>query len=250
VVAVKLTIVGAAPAWTKRSGRSSSSYLVEHGSTRVLLDLGQGSFSELWRYSSFGDIAAVFVSHLHADHNVDLIPLRLWVKLENRGYGPALYAPGELRPRIAEYQSNPEFFEDFAGESLVPRTYAVGDVRVTAGHVTHIPDSFGFRVAPGSGAGPGIVYSGDCAEPDDLAALIQSGDLVLSEAAFGAGNQEAKIHMTAAQAARAALDSGASTLVLTHIQDDRDKSAARAAAEKIFQGEVRIAQPGLEVDIR
>jgi ribonuclease BN (tRNA processing enzyme) len=250
VAVMKLTVVGAASAWSKTPGRSSSSYLVEHGSTSILLDLGQGSFSEVWRYTSFGDIAAVFVSHLHADHNVDLIPLRLWAKFENRGYAPALYAPAALRSLIGNYQANPDFFEDFAGESLSPQTFAVGDLRVTAGRVTHIPDAYGFRVAPASGEGPGIVYSGDCAEPDDLLELIKPGDLVLSEAAFGAGPQEVKIHMTAAQAADAAERGRAESLVLTHIEDRRDHSEARAVAEGVFEGEVHLARPGLELDIR
>ena len=54
VASVKLTVVGCAPSYTTRPGRSSSAYLVEHGSTRVLLDLGTGSFPETWRYTSFG----------------------------------------------------------------------------------------------------------------------------------------------------------------------------------------------------
>ena len=123
VVALKLTVVGCAPSYTMRPGRSSSCYLVEHGSTRVVLDLGAGSFAETFRYSSFGDIAAVFVSHNHADHNVDLIPLRHWVKYANRGYGPALYSPAELRARFGEFQADADFLADLDGEPLAPRTF-------------------------------------------------------------------------------------------------------------------------------
>ena len=250
MVAVKLTVVGCAPAWTTSPGRAGSCYLVEHGSTRILLDLGQGAYSDTWRYTSTAEVAAVFISHLHADHNVDLIPLRHWVKFVNHGYGPALYGPTELRQRLGTYQDNPDFFSDLHGEHLSARTFAVGDLRITAGRVTHIPDSFGFRVAAARGAGPGLVYSGDCSDADDLLPLMRSGDTLLSEAAFGAGDQEAKIHLTAAQAAGAAARGGAAKLVLTHIQDGRDESAARAAGEKLYQGDVSIARPGLEIDIR
>ncbi|HSH21253.1 MAG TPA: hypothetical protein VK992_01385, partial [Candidatus Caenarcaniphilales bacterium] len=45
--ALRLTVVGSAPAYTLRPGRSSSCYLVEMGGDAVVLDLGQGSFSEL-----------------------------------------------------------------------------------------------------------------------------------------------------------------------------------------------------------
>ena len=92
-----------------RPGRSSSSYLVESGSTRIVLDLGAGSFPETWRYASFGEIAAVFISHMHADHNVDLIPLRHWVKYVNRGYGPALYGPARASRADGRVPGRPGF---------------------------------------------------------------------------------------------------------------------------------------------
>lgn len=247
---MKLIVVGCAPSYTTRPGRSSSSYLVEHGSTRVLLDLGAGSFAETWRYTTFGDIAAVFVSHMHADHNVDLIPLRHWVKYANGGYGPALYAPSQLRERFGEFQSDPQFMSDFRGEALAPRTFAVGDLRIEAARVTHIPDSFAFRVSAASGDGPGLVYSGDCGKADDLLPLMREGDTLLSEAAWGAGKSEVPIHMTAQQAAAAAARGGAKKLILTHILDDRREHDARAAAEQSFGGDVAIAQPGLESEIR
>ena len=247
---MKLTVVGCAPSYTVRAGRSSSCYLVEHGTTRIVLDLGTGSFAETWRYTSFGDVAAVFISHMHADHNVDLIPLRHWVKYANRGYGPALYGPAELRARFGEFQADKDFLSDLAGEALAVRTFAVGDLRIEAGRVTHIPDSFAFRVSAATGGGAGLVYSGDCAAADDLLPLLHKGDILLSEAAWGAGKIEVPIHMSAAQAGEAAARGGASKLILTHILDDRPESAARAAAAKLFDGEVIVAQPGLELEAR
>ena len=88
----------------------------------MLFDLGQGSFSELWRYLPPAGIDAVVISHMHADHNVDLIPLRHWVRYDNNGKGPALFGPTDLRPRFAEFQmpyaesSNlPDFFFELGG---------------------------------------------------------------------------------------------------------------------------------------
>jgi len=247
---VRLTVIGCAPAWSKTPGRSSSSYLVTHGSTAVVLDLGQGAFSESWRYASFAEVAAVAISHMHADHNVDLIPLRHWVKFENRGYGPALYGPSELRRRIGEFQADTDFLSDLHGEVLAPRTIAVGDLRIEAAPVTHIPDSWAFRVSAATGDGAGLVYSGDCAVADDLLPLVREGDTLLCEAAFGAGESYAPIHLTAAEAAGVAARGAASRLILTHIQDGRSESAARTAAEELLEREVEVARPGLEIDIR
>lgn len=252
---MKLTVVGSAPAYSARPGRAASCYLVEHGTTRVALDFGHGAFSELWRYTAPGDLTAIAISHLHADHNVDLIPLRHWVKYENDGRGPALHAPVELRRRMADYQRvvdpqlEPDFLACLPGDALTPGTFVAGDLLVEAARVTHIADSFAFRVSVAGGGGAGLVYSGDCAVADDLLPLIRPGDTLLSEAAFGVGPTGGGGHLTAAEAAGAAARGGAARLVLTHILDGRDEAGSVAQASGIFSGPVEAAQPGLTLDI-
>ena len=252
---MKLTVVGCAPAYTSNSGRASSCYLVEHGATRVALDFGQGAFSEMWRYVSPGDLTAVAISHIHADHNVDLIPLRIWVKYENGGRGPSLHSPASLRQRITDYQQATEptvvadFLECLPGDALAPGSIAVGDLQIEAAHVTHIPDSYAFRVSVAGADRPGLVYSGDCAVADDLLPLIRPGDVLLSEAAFGASGKDAPIHLTAAEAAGAAVARDASRLILTHILDGRDEAGAVAVASGVFSGPVEAARPGLTLGI-
>jgi len=252
---MKVTVVGCAPAYTSHSGSASSCYLVEHGSTKVALDFGQGAFSELWRYASPDDLTAVAISHIHADHNVDLIPLRIWVKYENGGRGPSLHSPAELRRRITDYQQATEqdpvadFLECLPGDALGAGSFAVGDLLVEAARVTHIPDSFAFRVSLAGSDGPGLVYSGDCAVANDLLPLIRPGDTLLCEAAFGAATKDAPIHLTASEAAGVAVRGGASRLVLTHILDGRDEAGAVAIASGVFSGPVEAARPGLTLDI-
>lgn len=248
---MRLTVVGCAPAYTRRPGNSSSSYLVEHRGTAVLLDLGQGSFAELWRHGSFADIAAVAISHNHADHNIDLVPLRHWVKYQNRGYGPALYTPTELRRRLGEFHSEPEFMSDFRGEALKRGSFLVGDLRIEAMPVTHIPDSWAFRLSDATNAATaGLVYSGDCGRADDLLPLIRAGDVLLSEAAFGGeGADPSGIHLTAGEAARVAVQARADRLILTHILDRFERREVMRSAERTMAARVQLAEPGLTVDI-
>lgn len=247
---MKLTIVGCAPAWTRRPGRASSSYLVEHDGRAVVLDLGQGSFAELARYYDAARLDAVLISHLHADHLVDLVPLRHFLKYEAAGGGGGirLHAPRDLRPRFDAFQAERDFLHGLPGEALEPGSFGVGGLLVEARRVTHIPDSFAFRVTPADGAGPGIVYSGDCAEPNDLLPLIHTGDTLLCEAALGTGSTGGGPHMTAQQAAGAAARGGASRLILTHILDQSDHESARLAAAGVFDGELLVASPGLALE--
>lgn len=253
---MKLTVVGCAPAYSTKPDRSSSSYLVEHGDTALVLDMGQGSFSELWRYKSPAKIAAVVISHMHADHNVDLIPLRYWARYGNRGYGPALFGPTDLRTRFSDFQMSygeptalTDFFADLKGGVLKEGSFAVGDLRIEARHVTHIPDSFAFRITSGDGSGPGLVYSGDCGEPDDLLPLVKPTDILLCEAGFGVVRDAPGIHLTAGEAASVAKRGAAGRLILTHVHDRADEEPLVKAARKEFDGEISLAAPGMKLDI-
>ena len=73
---MRLTVIGCAAAWGRGPDAASSCYLVEEGDTAVVLDLGQGAFARLAMERAPASLAAVLVSHAHADHCVDLIPLR------------------------------------------------------------------------------------------------------------------------------------------------------------------------------
>jgi ribonuclease BN (tRNA processing enzyme) len=247
---VKLTVVGCAPAWTRRPGRASSCYLVEHADRAIVLDLGQGAFSELARYRRPDTISGALISHLHADHLVDLVPLRHFLKYDASGDPTVtLHGPRELRDRLDRFAGEVGFLAGLPGEALEPGTFEAGGFAIEARRVTHIPDAFAFRVSVPGESGPALVYSGDCGRANDLLPLIRPGDLFLCEAAFGGGPGEAGIHLTAAEAASVAATSGASRLVLTHLLDRSDEELARESAAKVFGGELLVARPGLELTV-
>jgi ribonuclease BN (tRNA processing enzyme) len=248
---LRLTVVGCASAYTQRPGAASSCYLVESDGHVVLLDMGQGTFAELARYRAPETVDGVLVSHLHADHLVDLIPLRHYMKYEANGEERiALFGPTELRQRFAHFQAEEGFLDPFTGDALEPGTFELAGLHVEARHVTHIEDSFAFRVTPAAAVdGPGLVYSGDCAVADDLLPLLRPGDTLLSEAAFGAGPAGGGGHITAQEAARVAAEGRAGQLILTHILDRYDVERARLAAEDLLGGEVLLARAGLVQDI-
>jgi ribonuclease BN (tRNA processing enzyme) len=248
---VKLTVVGCAPAYTLRVGRASSCYLVEDGESAIVLDLGQGTLPELGRYRRPEDVAGVLISHLHADHLVDLIPLRHYLVYEVAAPDRvAAYGPAELRPRLDAFQATAGFLDCLPGSALEPGAFELGAFRVEARRVTHIEDSFAFRVTPaGSPVGPGLVYSGDCAVADDLLPLLHEGDTLVCEAAFGGGPKGGGMHLTAAEAAGVAAAGRVERLVLTHILDRNDEGRAREAAAAVFNGELLVASPGLALEV-
>ncbi len=249
---LRLRVVGSAPAWALRPERPSSCYLVEVGDAALVLDLGQGSLGPLAAIRPPESVTAIFVSHLHPDHHVDLVALRHYLKygMEPSGSVP-LHAPGELRTRYDAFLGEPDFLAGLPGADLAQGKLTVGPFSVEARHVTHALNSFGFRVsAVGREDQPGLVYSGDCGRWQDLLPLLRTGDTLLSEAFWGASApMENAGHMGGSDAASAASQGGAARLVLTHISNASDQVAAAEAARAVFPGPVALAEPGIQLVI-
>ena len=248
---MRLTVVGCAAAWGRGAEAASSCYLVEAGDTAIVLDLGQGAFARLATLRRPESLAAILVSHSHADHCVDLVPLRHYLRYEARATAGtvALHAPADLPARFDALTGESGFLDDLAFSPVAPGELRFGPLRVTAARVAHTDDSYAFRVAE-DGTVAGLVYSGDCGDPGDLVKLLRPGDTLLAEASFGAGPVPAGVaHLDAAGAAEAARDGGAARLLLTHLQPDVDPGAAQERAAALFPGEIALARPTLALDV-
>jgi ribonuclease BN (tRNA processing enzyme) len=245
---LRLTVIGPGPAYTRRRGRTSSCYLVQGGGTCIVLDIGQGSFTSLGARMDPRSIDAIFVSHLHPDHHIDLVPMRHFLKYGETTEGSVpLIAPAGIRDRYDVLNGIAGFLDELPGPALTEGTRRVGALTIEARRVTHTDDSFGFRVSIADD-GPGLVYSGDCGRPEDLLALVRPGDTLLSEAAWGAiAAVEAAWHLTAAQAAGVARDGGAGRLILTHVLDEGRPQASLRIARRAYGGPVDLAAPGMEI---
>ena len=244
---MRLTILGSSAAWSERPGRPSSSYLVELGREALVLDLGQGALGALFGHREPSSIRAVVISHMHADHHVDLIPLRHHLRYqfdEPRSVG--LHLPDELRRRYDAFCGEVDFLRDLVGPELVAGSREIGPFILEVQPVLHSEHSYAFRVtAMDDRDGPGLVYSGDCGRAEDLLPLIHEGDTVLCEAFWSTRTPEPGAnHLTAVQAASVAQRGRAARLILTHILESNDPLAAREAAGQVFSGHVDLAEPG------
>ncbi len=75
---MRLTVLGASPACQNRGG-ACSGYLIEQDGAAVLIDCGSGVFSRLQQHVAPASLTAVIVSHMHADHTLDLIQFRYYL---------------------------------------------------------------------------------------------------------------------------------------------------------------------------
>jgi ribonuclease BN (tRNA processing enzyme) len=247
---MRLTVIGAGPAYSDRPGSTGAAYLFREAGTAVLLDLGQGSFPRLTGEIEPSRLTAVAISHLHPDHFIDLVPLRHYLRYEFRPPRRVrVIGPGALAERIDALHGEP----GFAAATLDCQPLAVlgrgptilGDLSLEAGLVTHTDESYGFRVARSNGEGAGLVYSGDCGRADDLAGLIQPGDTLLSEVSFGAGPvAPGALHLDGPAVGSLAAASRAGRVLLTHLQMGFDANAAIDSVRARFDGPVELVSPG------
>lgn len=248
---MKLTVVGCAGSYP--NGESAAScYLVEHDGFALVVDMGSGALGPLHRYRDPAQIDAVLLSHLHADHFLDMCPLFVARRYRPEGMPPALpvFGPANTAARLQSAYGDdhePMLAEVFQTTAFPDGEFKVGPFTVQATQVDHPVECYGMRISAG---GRTLAYSGDTAPCQALLDLAAGADVALFEASFRDGEDNpAGLHMTATEAARVAREAGAGALVLTHMVAWHDNSEAAALAGAEFGGEVTVAQPGLQLDI-
>ncbi len=248
---MRLTVVGAGPAYTDLEGSSGACYLVADGSTRVLLDLGHGSFSRLFSIVRPTELDAVVVSHLHPDHFIDLVPLRHYLRYE---FDPPrrtqVLGPTGLEARLDALHAEPGFAAEALDIALLREgAFRIGTLEIRTQLVTHAAESYAMRVTAAGGAG--LVYSGDCGRAEDLAPLVKPGDVLLIEVSFGPGPvATGAMHLDGPAVGRLAATSRASRVLLTHLLMGHDPASTIASVVRAgYDGPVEFAWPGTSVEI-
>ena len=242
-----IDVLGAGPAYTDRVDASGDAYLVRHGATALLLDLGHGSFPRLAQALEPSTLDAVAISHLHPDHFIDLVALRHYLRWE---FQPARHvrvlAPAGLGMRIDALHDQPGFTAATLDvEDLRQGSPTVGTLTLEARRVTHTRDSYAFRVARIADGGPGLVYSGDCGRAEDLDPLVRPGDTVLSEVSFGPGPvAPGAEHLDGPAVGALARRTEAGRVLLTHLQMGFDETATIDSVRAVFHGPVDFVAPG------
>jgi ribonuclease BN (tRNA processing enzyme) len=242
---MRVTVIGCAGSFPGPDSPASC-YLLEADGFRLVLDLGNGALGVLQRYAELFGIDAICLSHLHADHCVDLGAY--WVARQYTAQGPRppipVYGPPGTAERVAGFggEDVERVRERFDFIDHAPET-GIGPFRVSTMHMNHPVETFGFRIEH---AGWRLAYSADTGESDALVRLAEGADLLLCEASFLDGpDNRPDLHLSARQAAEHAVRAGVGELVLTHLVPwhDRDRSLAEAAA--VYQGPLSLATTGL-----
>ena len=239
---MRLTVVGCAGS-IPGPHSPASCYLLEADGFRLVVDMGSGALGALQRYTGLAEVDAVALSHLHADHFIDMCSF--WVARTYSKQGVLrvpVYGPADTAARIARANDDPDVTGTFDFVTLTPGHHEIGPFSVTVGHVAHPVEAFAFRFEHG---GHVLTYSGDTGESPVLIELARSADVLLCEAGFpDLPDLPPGLHLSGRQAGQHGAAAGAASLVLTHLDADYDPALSLAAAQDAFTGLVSLAAPG------
>jgi ribonuclease BN (tRNA processing enzyme) len=264
---MRLTVLGKSPSW-QDAGGACSGYLLEEDGTAVVIDCGNGVFGKLRQRIDYVDVDAVVISHLHADHFLDLVPFAYALTYAPRQQPvpvdrwpgtdspacPVLHVPPGARDtfrRVVGAWGN----EDLIENAFDLREYhqeselEIGPVRVRFQPVPHFTETFAMAISSTNGSGR-IVYGADSRPTDALTDLASAADLILVEATLPRPERTGvRGHLTPGEAGELARAAGAKRLVLVHISDELDADWARREAEESFGGPVEVATEGASYEV-
>ncbi len=220
----------------------------------MLLDIGSGAVGNLQLAIEYPALDAIVVSHMHADHFLDVIPLRYGLTYGPLSRGarmPLWLPPGgvqTLRRLCRTFTGEgPKDFLDavfVVGEYDPASMLQVNDLRLTFRPALHYVESYSIRAECGAAS---VTYSGDTAPCDSVVEHARDCALFICEATLGLGTEEEpRGHSSAAEAGEMARRAGVGQLALTHYYVADDAQALVDAARTAFSGPVSAIDDGVE----
>lgn len=263
---MKLSFLGTAAGATTR----------ERNSSAILLTLTNDQHAEAWLFDcgertnyclqlqrfKYQRLKKVFITHMHADHVLGLLPLLTTMSIRNRKEGLQVYGPIGIKDwiefnliavharlryplTIYEYSSNGEVIAQDSSYKIT--VYTLLHRCFSSAFRLEFGQDFSFRV---------ITIFGDTEpHPNELMAA-KNADIAVHEATYQqALHDKARDHQhsTALQAAQMAKKAGVKQLFLTHLSarygDQADRQALLAEARSIFAN-TQLADDGMEYLIK
>jgi ribonuclease BN (tRNA processing enzyme) len=251
--------------------RASSGYILQTDGGTIMLDCGPGSVREaLCLGIDLRTIDAIFISHLHEDHCLDLASVAFqsmygrWERLplllgpagthEAASRLMAMQRPNAHVPPLQVLELDDGDETDVAGFSVLSKeTPHAPGIKAYARRFT--------------ADGRSLVFSGDTSvNPDMMVGLSTGADLLLHECFSRAGldryaalrgpEAAARVreripltHSELSGVARIAEAAGVPRLVLTHILRTENDADLLAEASKFYSGEIIVARDGLTLDV-
>jgi ribonuclease BN (tRNA processing enzyme) len=257
---VQVTVLGKSPSW-QDAGGACSGYLVAQDDFTLLLDCGNGVFSKLRPVCDYVDVDAIVITHMHADHFLDLVPFSYALRYAPRqqpvavGGWPGTDAPA--RPHLYLPGGGSELLRRVVGswgsEDLIDTAFALdeydaldelelGPFGVRFCEVPHYVTTYAVEL---TACGARFTFGADCRPNEELVRFARDTNLLMMEATLPRPERDGvRGHLTAREAGEHGRLAAARRLIVTHYSDELDPETTRAEAAAGFGGPVELARDG------
>lgn len=235
---LRVTVLGCSTA-VPHPVMPAAGYLVEWEDVAILLDIGPGVVRRLERILDPRELDAVIVGHMHADHYLDLAPLRYLFPWADRASPrlPVYLPPGgkaRLDALAEAISERPGFFDAaYAVEEYDPALdLAIGPLIVTFAEGEHYVPAWGTAIEAPDGSR--LVYTGDTGPSGSMFEFARDADLLLVEATLESPDEDdpRRGHLTTDEAIDLATRACAREALLVHYPPDR-RAALERSCERV-----------------
>ncbi len=245
----RITVLGSCGAWPE-AGAACSGFLVEHDGFRLLIDLGYGTFPRLQMLITPDQVDAIFISHGHPDHCVDLNPLLRARALTGSPVPPLpIFAPAGALDAVLALDRPGMLDQAYRMQQLGDGDrFDIGPFDCLTSLLPHWLPNLGIRLTAGDRV---IAYTGDSGPSPRIPVLAAAADLLIADATFPdqVPPDDREFLTNARRAAAQATEAGVHRLMLTHLWPGTDPVVAASAAAEQFAGRIDVAVGGLVVEL-
>ena len=253
---MRLTILGTGSA--RPVGDSAQSgILVEADGTYVLFDVGAGVAAKVEQYVGATNLSALFIGHFHADHWIDIGPMRYRFPWGEPAPAPlpVFLPPGgsdKLEHLAAAINERQGFFGPAYAvtEFASGQKFQIGPLTVTPHAVGHYVPAFSMDIVGPNGER--VVYAGDMGPSEMVIDLARGAEVLILEATLesGATDDARRGHLDTPEAIDHVARSGVLQGLLVHYWSERRDiirdlcTASGVPVEPAVTGMVVDVEPG------
>ncbi len=234
--------------------RSSPALFLFSGTSKVLIDSGPGALRKMLEIGlTYQDMDLILYTHIHPDHVADLVPILFACKYSDLPRKKELVCIGGRGFKNFFNQTKKIY-----GHWIEPSTYSFHikeiakgpipfrDLKIYAKPMSHLQGSVGFRIEMKNGKT--IAFSGDTDYCQNIVELAFKVNLLILECSFP-DSKKVEGHLTPSLAGRIANESQCQKLILTHFYPPCDQVDLLHQCQKVFKGEIVLAEDLLRIPI-